>query len=57
MEKELKRVAAAIWFDYERQAWVESGKYVKCGHPDSMNCGCYGKRHEGERVEVKEDEK
>lgn len=35
-------------FDYEHQAWVMNGKYVKCGHPDSMECGCYGKDHEGE---------
>jgi hypothetical protein len=33
-------------FDYERQAWVKNGKYVRCGHPSA--CGCYGKAHEGE---------
>jgi len=35
-------------YDYTNQAWVVDGKYVRCGHPDGMNCGCYGKRHEGE---------
>ena len=35
-------------FDYKNQAWVVGGKYVRCGHPETMNCGCYGKRHEGE---------
>ena len=33
-------------FDYERQAWVVNGLYVRCGHPGS--CACYGKLHEGE---------
>ena len=37
-------------FDYDKQAWVEDGKYVRCGHPDSMNCDCYGKIHEGEET-------
>ena len=39
-------------FDYDRQAWVKDGKYVCCGHPESMNCGCYGRKHEGESVRV-----
>ena len=39
-----------LWngYDYDRQAWVIEGKYVRCGHPDSMECHCYGKIHEGE---------
>lgn len=39
------------WYDYENQAWVENGKYVRCGHPEHMNCGCYGKAHEGEAAQ------
>ena len=41
-----------LWsgFDYARQAWVKDGKYLRCGHPQTMNCGCYGKEHEGENV-------
>lgn len=35
-------------YDYENQAWVLHGKYVRCGHPESMNCRCYGKLNEGE---------
>lgn len=34
-------------FDYDNQAWVVDGKYVRCGHPPNMNCGCYGRTHEG----------
>jgi hypothetical protein len=34
-------------FDYEKEAWVEEGKYVRCGHPETMKCGCYGRRFEG----------
>lgn len=35
-------------YDYDRQAWVVDGRYVRCGHPDSMQCKCYGKLHDGE---------
>ncbi len=37
-----------IRFDYDTQAWIKNGVYVKCGHVDQ--CGCYGKAHEGERA-------
>jgi len=39
-----------LWFDYERQAWVKNGVYVRCGHQDSMDCHCYGLVHEGEEA-------
>ena len=35
-------------YDYKNQAWVSDGVYQRCGHPDEMNCGCYGRTHEGE---------
>ena len=41
-------------FDYTKQAWVIGGKYVKCSHPEDMNCNCYGKVHEGELSITKE---
>lgn len=37
-------------YDYANQAWVVGGKYVACGHPQSMNCGCYGRVHVGEET-------
>ena len=39
-------------FDYANQAWYEdtTGTYIKCGHPSTMDCGCYGKLHEGESI-------
>ena len=37
-------------YDYTNQAWVLQGKYVRCGHPVSMNCGCYGLTHEGQET-------
>ena len=37
-------------FDYTNQAWIVNGRYVRCGHVDAMNCGCFGKLHEGEPV-------
>lgn len=39
-------------YDYDKQAWVENGRYVKCNHPESMNCACYGKVHENEETEA-----
>lgn len=35
-------------FDYENQAWVVDGRYVSCGHPETMKCGCFGRIHAGE---------
>jgi hypothetical protein len=41
-------------FDYEYQAWVKDGRYIRCGHPQSMTCGCFGREFEGISVaEVK----
>ena len=37
-------------FDYKNQALVRNGRYVRCGHPASMNCVCYGRLHQGELV-------
>ena len=39
-------------YDYTKQAWVKNGKYIKCGHPDTMNCNCYGKLHAGEESQT-----
>lgn len=39
-------------FDYQRQAWVVNGIYVRCGHPDALACGCYGRDHAGESTEA-----
>ena len=39
-------------YDYKNQAWVKDGVYVRCGHPEEMDCGCYGRLHEGEQTEL-----
>lgn len=39
-----------IYYDYENQSWVKDNKYQRCGHPESMDCRCYGKIHEGENT-------
>jgi hypothetical protein len=39
-------------YDYENQAWVIDGKYVDCGHPNNVKCGCYGRTHKGEEVKA-----
>jgi hypothetical protein len=40
-----------LWagYDYDNQAWVENGVYLRCSHKDA--CGCFGKRMEGLTVE------
>lgn len=43
-------------YDYDKQTWVKAGKYVRCGHPESMDCGCYGRIHAGEATQPKEVE-
>ena len=35
-------------FDYEKQAWVQGGRWVNCEHPESLGCECYGRQHAGE---------
>ena len=41
-------------YDYKNQAWVQDGKYIRCGHPENMNCECYGRLHEGEETDIPE---
>jgi hypothetical protein len=36
-------------FDYTNQAWVQNGRYVRCGHLDEHNCKCFGKINQGRR--------
>ena len=33
-------------YDYRNQAWVENGRYMRCGHADP--CSCFGRLHAGE---------
>lgn len=37
-------------FDYDRQAWVVNGRYIRCGHPETMACKCYGREHAGQET-------
>ena len=39
-------------FDYTNQAWTVCGKYIRCGHPETMDCRCYGKTHSGEAADM-----
>ena len=43
-----EKVGEPCHYDYDNQAWVVDGKYVRCGHHDTMSCSCFGKLHEGE---------
>lgn len=42
-------------YDYDRQAWTVINAagvrvYIRCGHPDDMECGCYGRAHHNQPV-------
>ena len=50
MTDEIKNGRLINGFDYINQAWVADGVYVRCGHPETMDCGCYGRTHEGEKT-------
>lgn len=34
-------------FDYDLQVWVRDGRVQRCGHPDTMACGCNGRAYAG----------
>lgn len=42
-------------YDYKNQAWVLKGLYVRCGHPESMSCNCYGRINEGKECKELEE--
>lgn len=37
-------------FSYTHQTWIKDFIVQRCGHPQQMNCQCFGKKHEGEQV-------
>ncbi len=39
-----------IIYDYDKQSYVRHGRWVDCGHPEAMECECYGRLHHGERL-------
>lgn len=39
--------ADGLGYDYTNQAWIAGGVYIRCGHPDHMDCQCFGKIHAG----------
>lgn len=43
-----------LMYDYTNQAWVQKRRYLCCGHVFHVDqsCGCYGREHEGDRVET-----
>lgn len=45
----------AVVYDYANQAWIRNGRYERCGHPESMDCRCYGKEHAGEIARTEEN--
>jgi hypothetical protein len=45
---------AEYCYDYRNQVWIKNGKYVRCGHPENMECFCYGREHAGETAIITE---
>ena len=41
-------------YDYKNQVWIKNGKYVNCGHPENMNCNCFGRKHANEPAIITE---
>lgn len=41
-------------YDYENQVWIINGEYQRCGHPEQMTCGCFGRIHAGEKAVITE---
>lgn len=39
-------------FSYTHQCWIRDFVIQRCGHPETMDCGCFGKRHAGEQTRV-----
>lgn len=35
-------------YDYVNRAWLIDGVYADCDHPETLDCGCYGRLHKGE---------
>lgn len=50
MSKQIEYENTKVFYDYRHQAWIEDERYMRCFHPESMDCKCYGKLHEGERA-------
>jgi hypothetical protein len=41
-------------YSYAHQCWIENFIIQRCGHPDSLDCQCFGKIHEGEQARFTE---
>jgi len=49
-ENEMQAGVIKNGFSYEHQCWIKEFVVMRCGHPATMNCGCFGKKHQGEQV-------
>ena len=41
-------------YDYDKQVWIQDGKYQDCNHPQAMDCQCYGRLHANEEAVITE---
>lgn len=37
-------------FSCTHQCWIRNFVVVPCGHPPTMECGCFSRRHGGQQV-------
>jgi len=42
-------------YDYKNQVWIKEGKYLDCGHPETMDCQCYGRLNSGKKAVITKD--
>ncbi len=47
-KNEVKR--EEVEFNYDYQCWIVNGVIKRCGHPETMNCKCFGKTHAGKSL-------
>ena len=44
------RIPSELQYDYDNQCWIRDGFYLDCGHPETMTCTCFGRKHAGDRA-------
>lgn len=53
IEKTIEKLCTVVSvsvYDYTNQSWTRNGRYVRCGHPEEVDCHCFGRLHEDEEL-------
>lgn len=49
-QNEMRAGVIVNGFSYTRQVWIKEFIIQGCGHPETLDCGCFGKQHAGEQA-------